>query len=133
MVGIDEVRRVIQIAQSHVTTVGQYGWKPFSKPMCASAQATAFSFWGRSRKIEPWFSIMKSGPIDSVGELPEAANESLCEDIIPPVKRRCLRKLWGRTKVGFAPYRPYPFSRRLAPWPFGSVAGRLKSPPLLIL
>jgi hypothetical protein len=24
----------------------------------------------------------------------------------------------GRTKVGFAPYRPYPFFRRLAPWPF---------------
>ena len=24
----------------------------------------------------------------------------------------------GRTKVGFAPYRPYPLFRRLAPWPF---------------
>jgi hypothetical protein len=41
--------------------------------MCSSAQAIAFSFWGRSRKIEPWFSIVKSGPIDSVGEVPEAA------------------------------------------------------------
>src|SRR6266851_9147518 len=42
-------------------------------------------------------------------------------------------KVMGRTKVGFAPYRPYPFFRRLAPWPFcGSVAGRLKTPSLLI-
>jgi hypothetical protein len=39
---------------------------------------------------------------------------------------RCFEML-GRTKVGFAPYRPYPFFRRLAPWPFGSVAGRLNA------
>src|SRR5580700_5231911 len=101
--------------------------------MCSSVQAIAFSFWGQSRKIEPWFSTMKSGPIDSVGEVPDATNES-CEDIIPPVKRRCLRKLWGGTKVGFAPYRPYPFFQRLAPWLFcGSVAGALTARPLLIL
>jgi len=35
--------------------------------------------------------------------------------------------------VGFAPYRPYPLFRRLAPWPFGSVAGALTARSLLIL
>ena len=49
--------------------------------------------------MEPWFSQRKSG----VGELPEATNESLCEDIIPPVKRRCLRKFGRGLTVGFAP------------------------------
>src|SRR6267143_1133658 len=43
-------------------------------------------------------------------------------------------KVWERTNGGFLPRsRPYPFFRRLAPWPFlGSVAGRPKSPSLLI-
>ena len=27
-------------------------------------------------------------------------------------------KVWEMTKVGFAPFRPYPLFRRLAPWPF---------------
>src|SRR6266581_5866386 len=27
-------------------------------------------------------------------------------------------KVWENLTVGFAPYRPYPFFRRLAPWPF---------------
>jgi hypothetical protein len=31
--------------------------------------------------MEPWFSQRKS----TVGELPDAANESLCEDIMPPI------------------------------------------------
>jgi hypothetical protein len=36
-------------------------------------------------------------------ELPEATNESLCEDIIPP-GRRCPRKLnLGKAQVGFLP------------------------------
>ncbi len=48
--------------------------------------------------MEPWFSQRKSG----VGELPEAANVSLCEDIIPPAKRRCLRK-FGRGLRWFLP------------------------------
>jgi len=48
--------------------------------------------------MEPWFSQRKSG----VGELPEAANESLCEDIIGPIKRRCLRK-FGRGLRWFLP------------------------------
>jgi hypothetical protein len=43
---------------------------------------------GRRRKIEKWFSSRKSGGDGTsprlVGELPEAANESLCEDIVPP-------------------------------------------------
>jgi hypothetical protein len=62
--------------------------------------------------MEPWLSQRKS----TVGELPDATNESLCEDIMPPSGEDALEIL-GRTKVGFAPYRPYPFSRRLAPWP----------------
>jgi hypothetical protein len=37
----------------------------------------------RRRKILPWFSTRKSGL--GVGELADDANESLCEDIIPPV------------------------------------------------
>jgi hypothetical protein len=77
--------------------------------------------------MEPWFSQRKS----TVGEVPDATNESLCEDIMPPSGEDALEIL-GRTKVGFAPYRPYPFFRRLAPWRFRSVAGRLKSPSLLI-
>ena len=42
--------------------------------MCSSAQATARSFCGRKRKIEPWFSTTISGgacAACSVGELPE--------------------------------------------------------------
>jgi hypothetical protein len=58
--------------------------------------------------MEPWFSQMKS---DRVGELPEATNESLCEDIMPPSGEDALE---GRTKVGFAPYRPYPFFRKVS-------------------
>jgi len=38
-----------------------------------------------------------------------------------------------KSSGGFLPLWPYPLFRRWAPWPvFGSVAGRLKSPPLLI-
>src|SRR6266478_769418 len=81
---------------------------------CSSIQEKAAGETGKSRKTEEWFSQRKS----TVGELPEATNESLCEDIMPPSAERCPRKCWGRTKVGFAPYRPYPFFRRLAPWPF---------------
>jgi hypothetical protein len=53
--------------------------------------------------MEPWFSQRKS----TVGEVPDATNESLCEDIMPPSGEDALEIL-GRTKVGFAPYRPYP-------------------------
>jgi hypothetical protein len=53
---------------------------------------------GRRRNIEPWFWQRKSG----VGELPDAAKESLCEDIMPPSGEDALEIL-GRTKVGFAP------------------------------
>ena len=63
--------------------------------------------------MEPWFSQRKS----TVGEVPDATNESLCEDIVPPSGEDAF-EIWGRTKVVFAPYRPYPFFRRLAPWPF---------------
>ena len=79
--------------------------------------------------MEPWFSQMKS---DRVGELPEAAKES-CEDITPPGER-CPRKLkFGRRLRWVLPLRPYPLFRRLAPWrSTRSVAGRLKSPSLLI-
>src|SRR6266436_6580490 len=64
--------------------------------------------------MEPWFSQRKS----TVGELPEATNESLCEDIIPPVKRRCLRK-FGRGLRWFLPLQAVSLHfRRLAPWPF---------------
>src|SRR5437899_9417350 len=59
---------------------------------------------------------MKSGP---VGELPEATNESLCEDIVPPWRRRCLRKFWGIGERWVFAFWPYPFFRRLAPWPSG--------------
>src|SRR5439155_9144481 len=46
---------------------------------------------------------------------------------------RCPRKLnLGEAKVGFAPYRLYPFFRRLAPWPCGSVAGAPITRSLLI-
>jgi hypothetical protein len=38
----------------------------------------------------------------TVGELPAATNESLCEDIMAPVEERCLEVL-GKAKVGFAP------------------------------
>jgi len=48
--------------------------------------------------MEPWFSQRKS----TVGELPEAANESLCEDIMHPVGEDAFEILGG-TKVGFAP------------------------------
>src|SRR5712692_7022688 len=51
---------------------------------CSCIQAKAAGETGRRRNTEPWFSQRKS----TVGELPEATNESLCEDIIPPVKRR---------------------------------------------
>src|SRR6266704_1121267 len=52
----------------------------------------------QGRKMLPWFSHRKS----TVGEPPEATNESLWDDIFPPVKRSCFRKL-GRIKVFFAP------------------------------
>jgi hypothetical protein len=94
---------------------------------CSSIQEKAEGEMGRRRNMEPWFSQRKS----AVGEVPDATNESLCEDIMPPSGEDSL-EIMGRTKVGFAPYRPYPFFRRLAPWPFGSVAGRLKLPPLVI-
>jgi hypothetical protein len=48
------------------------------------------------RKIEKWFSSSKSGGVGesaSVGELPEATNESQSEDIIAPFGERCPRKL----------------------------------------
>src|SRR2546429_546241 len=38
--------------------------------------------------MAPWFSQRKS----TVSASPEDTNESLWEDIIPPVKRRCVRK-----------------------------------------
>src|ERR1700694_6228581 len=65
----------------------------------SSAQAYAARDNGGRRKIDPWFSTTKSG---SVGELPEATNASLCEDINPPDKRRCLRK-FGRGLRWFLP------------------------------
>ena len=55
---------------------------------------------------------------DRVGEFAEAAKES-CEDITPPVAKDALESwIWEKAKVSFAPYRPYPFFRRLAPWRF---------------
>jgi hypothetical protein len=51
------------------------------------------------------------------GELPEATNESVCEDIIPRLREDAFEML-GRTKVVFAPTGRIPFFRRLAPWPF---------------
>ena len=57
--------------------------------------------------MEPWFSQMKA----TVGEPPEATRESECEDIMPSSGEDALEML-GRTKVGFAPYRPYPLFRR---------------------
>jgi hypothetical protein len=48
---------------------------------------------GRRRKIEKWFSKRKSGGVGestSVGELPDATNESVCEDIAPPVAKDAL-------------------------------------------
>jgi len=74
--------------------------------------------------MEPWFPQIKSGP---VGELPDAANESLCEDIMPPMEKDASKCWEGLTKVGFVPYRPYPLFRRLAPWPFESACYRRPS------
>jgi hypothetical protein len=48
----------------------------------SSIQEFAAGVKGCRRKIEPWFSTLKSG---CVGELPEATNESVCEDIMPPI------------------------------------------------
>src|SRR2546430_16877552 len=76
---------------------------------CSSIQEKAVGETGRSRNMEPWFSQRKS----TVGELPEDTNESLWEDIIPPGKRRCLRK-FGRGLRWFCPYRPYPFISKVS-------------------
>ena len=51
--------------------------------------------------MEPWFSQMKS---DRVGELPDAVNESLCEDIIASWRKMPSKvEIWEKAKVGFAP------------------------------
>jgi hypothetical protein len=67
--------------------------------MFSSSQVTASSVCGRSRKIEPWFSSRKSGRdricSRRVGELPEAAEESLCEDIMPPSGEDAFESLGG--------------------------------------
>jgi hypothetical protein len=104
--------RMAQIQRCSTATALPNVWR--SEGRFSSIQSKAAGEIGRKRNIEPWFSQRKSG----VGELPEATNESLCEDIVPPVKRRCLRKFWERTNGGFCPVEGrIPSFRRLAPWP----------------
>jgi hypothetical protein len=81
--------------------------------------------------MEPWFSQMKS---DRVGELPEATNESSCEDIIPPLREDALESngeglRWVLPPTGRIPS----FEGEHRGLFSGSVAGRLESPSLLIL
>jgi hypothetical protein len=54
--------------------------------------------------MEPWFSQSKS----TVGELPEATNESLCEAIMPPVAEMSSKVEFGRRSGGLCPCGPHP-------------------------
>jgi hypothetical protein len=91
----------------------------YSIPKCDSVRREVFFYprEGRRRngteeKLEPWFSQRKS----TVGELPEAANESECEDIDPPNKDARESLVGKRLRWVFAPYRPYPFFRSRDRW-----------------
>jgi hypothetical protein len=80
---------------------------------CSSIQAKAAGEIGRSRKMERWFSPMKS---DRVGELPEAAKNRV------KTSRLLWRSMPSKVELGrrlrwVCSYRPYPFFRRMAPWP----------------
>jgi len=98
---------------------------------CSSIQEKAVGETGRSKKTEEWFSQRKSG----VGELPEATNESLCEDIKPPDGEDALESFWKTTKRWVcAPYLAVSLLSKVSTVAFlGSVAVRPKTPNLLIL
>ena len=69
----------------------------------------------------------RRGTTGSYERIAMRRHSSSCEEIF-------LRKYWERTLGGFLPYEAVSLHfRRKAPQPFGSVAGRLKAPSLLIL
>ena len=80
---------------------------------CSSIQSKAAGEIGRSRKTNRGFHRENQALVNyltlQTNRYAKSSFLRLREDAL---------KILGSTKVGFAPYRPYPFFRSLAPWPF---------------
>src|SRR5437899_13050644 len=87
----------------------------FSSPTFSSSHSCPIGETGRIRKRDPQFSKIRS-----VGELPEATNESLCDDIMPLSGEDALESNGEGLRWVLPPTRPYPFFRRLAPVAFSA-------------